>query len=330
MAVEVLRYPNKRIDSTTDYFSIKIVEYTPNTKLAGMLGGGQNAKKEGGSGSDTSNSAQPKKSQSIMGMVRENSMFETASSRASKQTPKAHIYLPIPQDISDENSVNWNEGQLTVKDAMAVNLAQGLMTKPGETLGAGKDALGGGMGGISGQEKMAINSFLSGAAANAIGANVSQSELLSRSTGQVLNPNLEMLFGGVNLRSFPFMFSFAPRGISEAQQVRQIIRKFKQSMAAKGTKSSSAPGSGGSGSFFISAPDVFILEYRQGNGKHPFLNTFKPCVLTNMAVVYTNAGTYTTYHDGTPVQLQMTLNFSEMNPIYAEDYDTEAAIGVGF
>ena len=39
-----------------------------------------------------------------------------------------------------------------------------------------------------------------------------------------------------------------------------------------------------------------------------------------MSVNYTNAGTYTSYEDGTPVNIRMSLTFKELNPIYHEDY----------
>jgi hypothetical protein len=40
-----------------------------------------------------------------------------------------------------------------------------------------------------------------------------------------------------------------------------------------------------------------------------------------MSVNYTGSGTYATYGDSTPVHMQLTLNMSELTPIYAEDYD---------
>jgi len=71
------------------------------------------------------------------------------------------------------------------------------------------------------------------------------------------------------------------------------------------------------------------LEYRTGNQKHPFLNSFKPMALTNMSVNYTASGAYSTYEDATPVHLQMNLAFQELNPVYFEDY-TDSDIGVGY
>ena len=81
----------------------------------------------------------------------------------------------------------------------------------------------------------------------------------------------------------------------------------------------------------ISAPDVFLLEYRSRGRVHPFLNAFKTCALTGLNVNYTNSGTYATYDNSTPVNIRMDMTFKELNPIYAEDYDSpDAGPGVGY
>ena len=45
---------------------------------------------------------------------------------------------------------------------------------------------------------------ISGTAISALGGNVSATSIVARSTGQILNNNLELLFQNVNLRSFPY------------------------------------------------------------------------------------------------------------------------------
>ena len=92
-------------------------------------------------------------------------------------------------------------------------------------------------------------------------------------------------------------------------------------VGGKGTKSS--------GGLFIKSPDVFLLEYKKGSQKHPFLNSFKVCALTSMAVNYTGAGTWTTYSDSTPIKITVDLSFKELEPIYYEDYTNEKT-GVGY
>ena len=160
---------------------------------------------------------------------------------------------------------------------------------------------------------MAVNNF---------GANVSGESLLSRSEGKIINSNMELLFKGVQLRSFNFTFNMAPRDDQEAGSVKSIIRTFKKSMAAK---TSSGTGAG----LFIDSPNIFQLEYKSGNKKHPFLHSFKPCALVNMGVDYTGSGVYATYEDATPIHMKLTLSFQELNPVYFSDY-TNSDIGVGY
>ena len=90
---------------------------------------------------------------------------------------------------------------------------------------------------------------------------------------------------------------------------------------------------GGQGGVFLRSPDVFSIRYLHNGKDHPFLNSFKHCALTGMSVNYTNAGTFASYADGTPVSIQMSLTFKELNPIYHEDYDEFSEgdnMGVGF
>ena len=122
--------------------------------------------------------------------------------------------------------------------------------------------------------------------------------------------------------------TFSPRNDKESMMVKHIIRAFKSSMAAK--KGTSETGQGG---IFLRSPDVFSIRYLHNGKDHPFLNSFKHCALTGMSVNYTNAGTFASYADGTPVSIQMNLSFKELNPIYHEDYDEFSegdSMGVGF
>ena len=59
--------------------------------------------------------------------------------------------------------------------------------------------------GLNSDTQKAVQAALSGAAIGALGSNVSPQSVISRSTGQILNNNLELLFKGVNLRSFPYL-----------------------------------------------------------------------------------------------------------------------------
>ena len=259
----------------------------------------------------------------------------------------------MPENISDTNSVSWESDNLDSLSAKALNT--GMAAVNASNLEASKkrlqeqgkatngfaiaaEAIKGGLGaGAEGfsdavdalqdpQAKAALKAKFVADAVNVFGANVNAGNLLSRTTGQVLNPNMELLFKGVNLRSFNYSFSLTPRDRSEAQQVKAIINTFKRRMAAK----KNATGGNAEG-VFIKAPDIFRIKFMSGGDEHPFLYKLKPCALKNMNVTYTDGTPYMTYSDATPVKMRMNLAFQEMEPVYSEDYDQfRADDGVGF
>ena len=245
-----------------------------------------------------------------------------------KEKIKYYIELPIPQQVNDATSVTWGEDTMNILQAAAAGLAQGVTEKGVKFAASIKDVAGDlDLEGVSEDTVRAIRTSLAGGALDALGANVNAQSLLGRATGQVLNSNLELLFQGVTLRSFPFNITFSPRSGTESKIVKDIIRRLKISMSAK----SGETAFGMNGGIFLNPPDVFLLRYLSNGKDHPFLNVFKPCALTNMSVNYTGAGTYATYGDGTPVNIKVSLIFKEINPVYAEDYfEPQGLSGVGF
>ena len=261
---------------------------------------------------------------------------EDATTRHRKsQQIKYRIELPIPQDLSDSNSVTWGEDRANALELGALAAAGAIMgsndltTSTVQAAQAAVETFNAGIdfgSSINTETQGAIRAALSGAAIGALGSNITPQSVISRSTGQILNNNLELLFSGVNLRTFPYSITFSPRSSAEGEVVRKIIRQLKASMAPK-----AGDANGGAQGIFIKSPDVFQLKYLKDDTDHPFLNTFKICALTGMNVSYTNAGTYSTYENGVPVNIRMSLTFKELNPIYHEDYQTSAAgPGVGY
>ena len=262
------------------------------------------------------------------GTVRLNN--EGATSRLKNATAVYYIRLPIPQDVNDSNVVTWGDDSMNIFQLAGVAAAASFMKDPSGSFNAVKEAFNSDIisrnfGGMDEVTQNAITNAIAGKAIDALGGNVRPNSVLGRSSGVILNSNLELLFSGVNLRTFPFSINFSPRNRDEGDMVMMIIKALKSSMAAK----SNAP-EGSQGGVFLRAPDVFQLRYLMGNKDHPFLNSIKDCALTGMNVNYTNSGTYATYGDGTPVSIQMNLTFKELNPIYFEDYKDSGLPGVGY
>ena len=293
------RYPKKRLDNTSDFLEIKVFDYVPGGFELGP----------------------PIQSQTARQRL-----------KAKQDSPKGYILLPIPQNVSDSISVSWGEDNINAIEAAGLGIISDAMKNPIDAVGKAMEVLKSGSSEIANNQSLqtAIKNIISGSAVNTLGGNVSSTGLISRTTGSVLNSNLELLFAGVNLRTFQFTFDMAPRSRPEAEEVKQIIRTFKREMSAR--SGGAASGSNTNVGLFITAPSLFQLTYKSGPNKHPFLNTFKPCALTDVTVNYTASGTYATYDDGSPVHIQMGLTFKEINPVYSEDYDSEveATTGVGY
>jgi len=299
---EVYRYPYKALHDTTDALLISIYEPMRTSDVFGL-------KDVFTAGNFDINK---------IGIPNFSEVFQKESrgkENKKRKTKLQYIYLPIPQSVSDTLNVSYSEDTLNPLQVAGLNAVSDVLKKGGKDTGdLVSKVFQGKIEGLSEELKQAVVSGFSGLAINNLGANVSPQSLITRATGQILQSNLELLFSGVTLRSFPFVFDFAPRDEEEGYQVKAIIRALKQGMVPKK-----------GGALFIESPKVFQLEYITGQKAHPFLNKFKVCALTSMAVNYTASGTYATYADGTPVHMQVTCTFQEINPIYSEDYDEKSS-----
>ena len=304
----VLRYPLEALTEHTDYLQIDIEEYVP-------IG-------------DKYVSAPGDDNRYVKGNFITNRAGRRSANRLSTKPliNAGTILLPIPSNLSDSNNVQYGDSRLNGLAAVGVEAAEGVMTtdltqglsgtleqlgkvrrETSERLRDGTSAAG---------ALNVLNKALASEAVNIFGGNVTINDLLSRSNGEILNPNMELLFNNVTLRNFRFQFKLTPRNEKESEQVKLIIRAFKRNMAAQ-----AQGGVVGSGNFFLKTPNVFKLRYRTGRKNHPFLNRFKQCFLTDMQTTYTGEGVYSTYDDGTPVSMLLDLSFKEIQPIYDIDYD---------
>ena len=218
------------------------------------------------------------------------------------------VFLPIQASISDFNSVEWQSANINEVEKQAVNLSLGAMNAGGvddltKVLTENMDKALKGVSGANKEIKVA-----------AAGAAVGINNLLGR-FGTVLNPNLELLFSGPQLRPFEFKFQMSAREQEEGENIKSIINFFKKNMAVK-----KSDGAG----IFLKAPNTFLIEYKYNGADttHPGINLIKECALLSCSVEYTPLGTYMTYPDGTMVSYSMSLSFSELEPIYSTDYDS--------
>ena len=87
-----------------------------------------------------------------------------------------------------------------------------------------------------------------------------------------------------------------------------------------------------SGQLFLKTPNIYKITFMENaSTQHSFLELIKPCALTGLNINYTPDNAYMTYGDNSPIAYEMQLQFSELEPIYSQDYDTaEGKKGMGF
>ena len=250
-------------------------------------------------------------------------------SQASKGAAPT-IYLFIPG--SDENgSLYWQ---------MAHEYDEVKITK----LGAGV------IGGVGNMVSPAITGAASALAGYA-GAGV---RMMGKGT---INPKVDLLYGNTQLRSFQFDFFMAPQSEKETQTVDNIVRTLRKysspeitalppgfegatgflggnfgSASGQPRASSLVEGQLKSGLWFI-PPAEFIVTFHtvQPNAQssaqisereNPYLPKIGRCVLSRVDVNYTQQGSYSTFKDGAPTNLFLTLVFNEMRVISQADVES--------
>ncbi len=258
--------------------------------------------------------------------------------------------LPIPNRLGVSQGVNWGEGRANAVELGAfqqVSDGTKKLLKDGPIKGAGGKLLNLLRDGkttveetfntvanqMTNQDGTAnagavINAVIARSLLGRVGINVDVEQFVTRETGAAINPNLELLFGGPQLRTFSFVYNFAPNDSNEAKTVRMIQRWFRQGMLAQKTTNF-----GNGGSLFLGSPNIFRICYKNNKRRIKGLNTFKLCAMTSCEIDFTPDGVYQSYEDiqdngsgggvSMPVRSSMKVTYNELTPIFANDYNLD-------
>lgn len=199
------------------------------------------------------------------------------------------------------------------------------------------------------------NMYAKGAFAKALPGNLGS--LAGNVMKQVENPQLQMLYKGINLREFQFEFRFTPTSKQEAQTVDGIIKKLTyysvpELLGAKSHQFLKPPQlfsikfafTGGSGlagavsNFFKNIGTNILTSQVTGAlfgsmsdptksaGNAKVFQVYHDCVLTNIQVDYAPNG-WAAYNDGYPVETRLTLTFKETDIVTKSDINLSPSSG---
>jgi hypothetical protein len=121
--------------------------------------------------------------------------------------------------------------------------------------------------------------------------------------GLAINPQQQLLFDGIDFRTYQMAFTFTPYSRQEAETVKEIIKLFRYHAAPQITTSAA-------GMFFV-PPSTFNLDFLFNGQRNTNVTKVTESVIENIDVNYAPNG-WAAHDDGAPVQTTLTINFKEI------------------
>jgi hypothetical protein len=215
------------------------------------------------------------------------------ATRAQKRL-KTAIALHVPNQLNVRYSTNW-EAEDTFAFQAAEDIMKGIASGAGSANGV-TDKL---AGAVKGGGGVAANVIASAGMSKIPGG-----AAMSAATGLAANPKKEQVFKGVDYRTFQFDYQFFPRDVDEAKNVMNIIEQFKYHMHPEFKDSNNY--------LYIYPSEFDITYYSADNKENKYIHKHTSCVLTEMNINYTPNGQFTTFANGMPTQINITLSFREL------------------
>ena len=242
------------------------------------------------------------------------------NSKYFKNKAYSQIIMYMPQDVQDQFQANWEGKKFG-------SLSAGIIASAGRTgmvskLQEANQTLRGAIGRGTVEAGAAIVTKLS---EKITGDQISASDLFGGISGVARNPNVELLFQSMKLRTFDLTFKMAPFNELDVQNMETIIRIFKRAMLPEyklgetevfGTEGDD---NGAIEAGFIKVPKVVNINYMRGGERNRFLPRYKMCALTDVNVNYTPDNVYATFNESSPVAVEIKLSFMETKLVFAED-----------
>ena len=237
------------------------------------------------------------------------------------------IVLYMPDDISTTFGAEW-EGKSfgTVATGILQSAAaEGNIEKIKRASGVGANAL-------QKAPAEAAASLITNLAKGITGDQINTGDIFGGIAGVIRNPNTELMFQKMKLRTFNLKFKLVPYNQVEANDIKRICQIFKRAMlptySIEGTEvlnqnKDKQSQNRAIDAAFVKIPKVCKVQFMRGDRENDFLPKYKMCAITDVAVNYTPDGNYAVYDDGSPVAVELAISFMETKLVFAEDIDMD-------
>jgi hypothetical protein len=251
---------------------------------------------------------------------------------AKKAGPLATVSLFMPDTVNVTYNSSYGEVSMTEE--------LGILGKVGNALSDINEK-----GWIEG-----VMPYAASLASNTLGFGGNMGEIVTQQLNQFTNPKTQLLYRGIDLRTFQLEFLLTPKSSAEAKTIQNICDTFVY-YSLPGLAGAQVSGQGQ----FLTPPQVFSVQFKflgqngiignvsnvissaltnsglgfltssqnVANGNPAKTFTVGDCVLENVSVDYAPNG-WATYNDGYPVQTRLTLQFKETQMYTKQDMSSTA------
>ena len=234
---------------------------------------------------------------------------------------KRNIFLNMPNTISFNEAATWEGAEMGVVGAlMSGNVAGGAESMASGAFGQLATAAGGGLGTLAGKGlgKVGMGGLIG--AAGGFMASGAITDKFETVTNTKSNPFKEQTFQGVDFRSFSFAFKLQARNGGDLLVIRDIIQSFRAY-----SKPSYKDGSG-----MFSYPHEFQIEFLTlMNGElvtNEWIPQLKYCICKSVKTDF-GEGQWKSFQGGHPLEVSLSLEFTETELITEEDVFGDTAVG---
>lgn len=229
-----------------------------------------------------------------------NSIARRFGSNYSMTSSTIDLYMPPNIQSSDQSE--WNTTELG-KAAASVEAFKGAFNS--DSVG---DDLKQAWGAVKEVVPRALLNTFAGTTQGITPVNAMDAVKASRS--EMLNPYMEVLFNGVQNRTFSFTFKMIPRNQKEQRTIQSIVHEFRFHRAPEYASNNQ--------NMYMRFPSEFDIEFIHRGERNPWLFRISTCALTNVTVNHSPEGQYSSFSDGSPSATELTLEFTELELLTKE------------
>lgn len=217
--------------------------------------------------------------------------------------PNTIINLYMPEDITQPSTVSWGQENLGAAGAgLAALRGQATIGEAGSAMGlqAAATIATNQTNKLLGKVKKSFN----------IDLDLNQAVKVGKVAGGVVtNPYLTAIFEGVGFREFQFRFKFTPHSEFDCVVIDNIVRRFREA---------ALPDQIANGTVFT-YPMEIAIECKFDDDKNKWLQSFKRSVITSIDVAYGIGDQWTTFRNGFPTVVVLSLRFKEIQIVVRSD-----------